>query len=168
MRRVERLVDDLARAFGDTEVARPCIGAQGAESRVGIGVPAFGQDALDLLDEDACGQGTLQLGLLDLLLPEIALLEECDGRDVGERLGQGYVLWRQRLRTGVEQVQRAHGTVPQPERNDMTGMEATAPGMIGESRPSGSVRGIVEVDVDAGGAGAVAVDTGALVVLQGE
>lgn len=68
----------------------------------------------------------------------------------------------------MEEVQRADGPVPQPQREGVTRGEPALPRVRGELRPGCGRFGVRQVDVGTRGAAAVTLHAGALVVLQGE
>jgi hypothetical protein len=51
----------------------------------------LGEDAFGLFDDDAAGEGGLQLLVEDLAAADGAFLEDADGGDVGEGLAEGEV-----------------------------------------------------------------------------
>ncbi|WP_328584912.1 hypothetical protein [Streptomyces sp. NBC_00370] len=53
-----------------------------------------------------------------------ALLQEDDGGDIGQCLGEGRIPLAQAIPAGVEEIHRSHGTVTQPKREDVGGLKA--------------------------------------------
>ena len=64
------------------------------------------------------------------------MLEDGDGGDVGERLGDGDVVVVERAGVGAEQVEGADDLAPQAHRDGVGGSEPGAPGDGGEARPA--------------------------------
>jgi hypothetical protein len=90
------------------------VGAEGGERLVDGDVPAFREDSLGLFEDDAAGQGVLELGALDLVLCGGALLQQGDGRDVCQGLGQGDVLGVEGVGVGLEEGEGADDPAAQP------------------------------------------------------
>jgi len=98
-------------------VTGACVRPERCEGVVDGGVPAFRRDALDLLDQDAAGQRGFQLAVLDVRLFQGALLEDRDGGDVGECLGERDVVVAETLRCGLEEAERTDDPAAQAQRD---------------------------------------------------
>jgi len=129
-------------------------------ARSGLG----GENALGLLDEDPAVQGGLQLLGEQDLVANGALVQESDGGDVGQSLGDGEMLLAERPPSGAEQVQGTDHLPAQAQGHRMRGVESDVACGPGEHRPP--VRGVGEVDVGDDLAGGEAVQAGTLALLE--
>ena len=93
-----------------------------------------------------------------------ALLQDADGGDVRQRLRQPLIVLRHRDGAAVEQVQPADRLLAQPQRQRHDGPETSRDGERREQRPADAVG--VEVGADHDRAGADALQTRSLIVLQ--
>lgn len=113
-------------------------------------------------------EGVLELVAFGFGVGQGALLEDRDRRDVGQGLGESEVFGAEGPGGGVEQGEGADEPAAQPQRQDVGGHESCFPGTAGELWPVDGGLRVGEVDVGARLAAAVALDAGALVVLEGE
>lgn len=90
---VELTVGDLLGEAGELVMVGAGVGAEGGEGLVDAQLPAFGEDALDLFQDDAASsQGVLELAAFEFAGGQGALLQNRDGRQVRECLGELDVL----------------------------------------------------------------------------
>jgi hypothetical protein len=83
--------DAPAGEIGESQLTGAGVAAQVGEGVVDRDLPAFGQDALGLFDDDAGGQdgqGGLELDAFEVALFQGSLLQDGDGGDVRQGLGR--------------------------------------------------------------------------------
>src|ERR1019366_5545329 len=106
----------------------------------------------------------LQLLVKGVAAAHAALVQQADGRHVGEGLADAYLRGGQGSRAGAEEVQRADDLLAQPHRQGLHGGEARLLGGGGGPRPAVGWGGHVpRID---GPAGPEAVHPGALVAFR--
>jgi len=93
------------------------------------------EDAFSLLDDDAAVQRSLQGAGQFGVLPGSAVLQDADGRYIGQRLSCFLVGGGEFARCAAEQVQRTDGGGPQSHRNCVHRAEPLLEGSGGELRP---------------------------------
>ena len=129
-----------------------------AERREGgrhVEVAAVGQDTLGLFEDDPAVEGVLELFADDGLVRGGTVLDEGDGRDVGEGLGEAEVCLVERARSCTEQVEGPDHVVAQAHGD---GVHAGHPGLGGDGRElgppvrlGGEVRDVHRVAVEVAG-----------------
>ncbi len=150
--------DDRAGHRGQRLSGAAGVGAHEGEGRLHARSGLGRQDAFGLLDEDPAVQGGLQLlGERDVVA-DGALVQQADGGDVGQSLGDGEMVAAERSPSGAEQVQGADHLPPQPQGHRVGGAVPDVEGGPGEDRPP--VGGGGEVDVGDDLAGGEAVQAG--------
>ncbi len=88
----KRSFDDLGRDVDEAPVVGAGVGPEHREGLSDIDPIPFGDDTFCLLDDDAAVQGDVQLFVDHLSLDGRVVLQDGNGRDVGEGLGQGDVV----------------------------------------------------------------------------
>jgi hypothetical protein len=140
--------------------------AQMREGLCGGDAATFRDHALGLLDDDAARQCALELRVEVLLRQLVAVLEDGDGGDVGERLGDEDVIGVQRAHLGTEEVEGTDDVAAQAHRDGVSGAETHLDGDRGEPGPASI--GCGEVLVDDRSAALEGVEAGSFVGLQFE
>jgi hypothetical protein len=152
-----RASSDSRRFLAAGAVAQEC-------ERVGHVEPeAFGQHALGLLDQDPAVQRVLQLFGEGVTMADGALLQQADGGDVGQGLGDPAGAVVEGARVGVEEIQGADHVGAQAHGDGVHRREADLGGSDDETRPSA---GGGQVGHGHGPAGPETVHARALVGLQ--
>jgi hypothetical protein len=143
-------VDDGPGEVGEPVVATAGVLAQEVEGLVGTELEPFGEHPLRLLDDNATGEGGLELFDEQLLLAARTLLQQTDGRH--DREGASDTRSRLVPLTGcpAEQVHRPDRFGPTPHRQRVRGRESGAlqRGREPGPSPAGDARAVVEVQLE--------------------
>jgi stearoyl-CoA desaturase (delta-9 desaturase) len=145
-RRVEATGHGVAGRVGEAEVVPAGVPPEPVERLVDGQLLALGDHPLGLFDDDATGQCVGQLGVDLLRLDGGTVLQDGDGRHVGERLSDGDVVVVHRPRFAAEQVERPDDRPAQAHRDGVGGPETGPHGDRGESWPAAVGGGEVLVD----------------------
>jgi len=163
-RGVEIVVDDGKGQVGELDVLVAGVQPQGGE-RGHHGHPvALREDTFRLFDDDPAVECALEVLGQHGAAVGGALLQDADGGDVRQRLRQPLIVRGHRDGAAVEQVQPADRLLAQPHGQRHDGPETSRDGVRREQRPASEVG--LEVGADHGRAGADALQTRSLVVLQ--
>jgi hypothetical protein len=106
LRSRKRSLDDGASNVDESEVLVARVAPERHEGLVHADARVLGHDSLRLLDENSARQRVLQLLGEELVLLRGPVLEDPDGRDIGERLRGDEVTRGEPVRVCPEQVQR--------------------------------------------------------------
>ena len=154
----------MAGDVGEALVGVPGVVAQQREGLVHVQAEPLGEPALGLLDDDPAVQRGLELLGQGLGAAHVLFLQQADRGHVGQCLPDAQFGLAERAGAGAEEVQGADDLIPQPHRQGVDGAE---PGLgRGGGEPGPPLAGVGQVGGGDRLAGAVAVQAGALVILD--